>query len=161
MCAAPVHSVCSPNITDNWPHSSFYCSYLSAGVLICNVITRYMLSALLCICVTFQIEVDNPCVIMSQDKSREFLHSGNDKDKFKVIKIFSFTPLFVQFLTMQWNIYAFQWSIIVKCKFMCLSVVWPLYIFILAELFADCCFMKKIILNLLMARFQNILYHFR
>ncbi|XP_066390025.1 structural maintenance of chromosomes protein 6B-like isoform X6 [Miscanthus floridulus] len=31
----------------------------------------------------FNIEVDNPCVIMSQDKSREFLHSGNDKDKFK------------------------------------------------------------------------------
>ncbi|KAF3433163.1 hypothetical protein FNV43_RR24265 [Rhamnella rubrinervis] len=29
------------------------------------------------------IDVDNPCVIMSQDKSREFLHSGNDKDKFK------------------------------------------------------------------------------
>lgn len=32
-----------------------------------------------------QIDVENPCVIMSQDKSREFLHSGNDKDKFKVI----------------------------------------------------------------------------
>ncbi|XP_025687133.1 structural maintenance of chromosomes protein 6B isoform X2 [Arachis hypogaea] len=31
----------------------------------------------------FNIDVDNPCVIMSQDKSREFLHSGNDKDKFK------------------------------------------------------------------------------
>ena len=46
---------------------------------------------------TFQIEVENPCVIMSQDKSREFLYSGNNKDKFKVIKIFSFTPLFVQF----------------------------------------------------------------
>ncbi|RWR86686.1 structural maintenance of chromosomes protein 6B-like protein isoform X1 [Cinnamomum micranthum f. kanehirae] len=29
------------------------------------------------------IDVENPCVIMSQDKSREFLHSGNDKDKFK------------------------------------------------------------------------------
>lgn len=31
-----------------------------------------------------QIDVENPCVIMSQDKSREFLHSGNEKDKFKV-----------------------------------------------------------------------------
>lgn len=31
-----------------------------------------------------QIDVENPCVIMSQDKSREFLHSGNAKDKFKV-----------------------------------------------------------------------------
>ncbi|KAF8379228.1 hypothetical protein HHK36_028659 [Tetracentron sinense] len=31
----------------------------------------------------FFIDVENPCVIMSQDKSREFLHSGNDKDKFK------------------------------------------------------------------------------
>ncbi|CAI9092030.1 OLC1v1027166C1 [Oldenlandia corymbosa var. corymbosa] len=30
----------------------------------------------------FSIDVDNPCVIMSQDKSREFLHSGNSKDKF-------------------------------------------------------------------------------
>ncbi|GBG82316.1 hypothetical protein CBR_g34600 [Chara braunii] len=32
----------------------------------------------------FNIEVNNPCVIMTQDKSREFLHSGTDKDKFKV-----------------------------------------------------------------------------
>ncbi|KAF0912252.1 hypothetical protein E2562_013204 [Oryza meyeriana var. granulata] len=31
----------------------------------------------------FNIDVENPCVIMSQDKSREFLHSGNGKDKFK------------------------------------------------------------------------------
>ncbi|MED6175636.1 hypothetical protein PIB30_080256 [Stylosanthes scabra] len=31
----------------------------------------------------FNIDVDNPCVIMNQDKSREFLHSGNKKDKFK------------------------------------------------------------------------------
>jgi chromosome segregation ATPase len=31
----------------------------------------------------FNIEVENPCVIMSQDKSREFLHSGSGKDKFK------------------------------------------------------------------------------
>lgn len=31
-----------------------------------------------------QIDVENPCVIMSQDSSREFLHSGNEKDKFKV-----------------------------------------------------------------------------
>ena len=42
---------------------------------------------------TFQIDVENPCVIMSQDKSREFLHSGNDKDKFKVINSFSFLPI--------------------------------------------------------------------
>ncbi|KAH9647778.1 Structural maintenance of chromosomes protein 6B [Citrus sinensis] len=33
----------------------------------------------------FNIDVENPCVIMSQDKSREFLHSGNDKDKFKQV----------------------------------------------------------------------------
>ncbi|CAN1754774.1 Structural maintenance of chromosomes protein 6B [Linum perenne] len=31
----------------------------------------------------FNIDVENPCVVMSQDKSREFLHSGNNKDKFK------------------------------------------------------------------------------
>uniref|UniRef100_A0A2P2KQB0 Structural maintenance of chromosomes 6 smc6 n=3 Tax=Rhizophora mucronata TaxID=61149 RepID=A0A2P2KQB0_RHIMU len=31
----------------------------------------------------YNIDVENPCVIMSQDKSREFLHSGNDRDKFK------------------------------------------------------------------------------
>ncbi|KAH7441772.1 hypothetical protein KP509_03G053800 [Ceratopteris richardii] len=31
----------------------------------------------------FNIDVENPCVIMSQDKSREFLHSGSGKDKFK------------------------------------------------------------------------------
>ncbi|KAK9292001.1 hypothetical protein L1049_019954 [Liquidambar formosana] len=31
----------------------------------------------------FNIDVENPCVVMSQDKSREFLHSGSDKDKFK------------------------------------------------------------------------------
>lgn len=31
----------------------------------------------------FNIDVENPCVVMSQDKSREFLHSGNEKDKFK------------------------------------------------------------------------------
>ncbi|KAK4770308.1 hypothetical protein SAY87_030840 [Trapa incisa] len=31
----------------------------------------------------FNIDVENPCVIMTQDKSREFLHSGNSKDKFK------------------------------------------------------------------------------
>ncbi|KAH0934870.1 hypothetical protein HID58_011987 [Brassica napus] len=31
----------------------------------------------------YNIDVENPCVVMSQDKSREFLHSGNDKDKFK------------------------------------------------------------------------------
>ncbi|CAA7391608.1 unnamed protein product [Spirodela intermedia] len=29
------------------------------------------------------IDVENPCVIMSQDKSREFLHSGSEKEKFK------------------------------------------------------------------------------
>ncbi|KAG6421501.1 hypothetical protein SASPL_118055 [Salvia splendens] len=33
--------------------------------------------------VSIQIDVENPCTIMTQDKSREFLHSGNDKDKFK------------------------------------------------------------------------------
>ncbi|XP_038683969.1 structural maintenance of chromosomes protein 6B-like isoform X2 [Tripterygium wilfordii] len=32
---------------------------------------------------SWRIDVENPCVIMSQDKSREFLHSGNNKDKFK------------------------------------------------------------------------------
>ncbi|XP_031393668.1 structural maintenance of chromosomes protein 6B isoform X2 [Punica granatum] len=31
----------------------------------------------------FNIDVENPCVIMTQDKSREFLHSGNSKEKFK------------------------------------------------------------------------------
>ena len=41
----------------------------------------------------FQIDVENPCVIMSQDKSREFLHSGNDKDKFKVIKFIRFLAI--------------------------------------------------------------------
>ncbi|KAK6155893.1 hypothetical protein DH2020_010141 [Rehmannia glutinosa] len=34
----------------------------------------------------FNIDVENPCVIMSQDKSREFLHSGNAKDKFKLLR---------------------------------------------------------------------------
>uniref|UniRef100_A0A7N0REW4 RecF/RecN/SMC N-terminal domain-containing protein n=1 Tax=Kalanchoe fedtschenkoi TaxID=63787 RepID=A0A7N0REW4_KALFE len=29
------------------------------------------------------IDVQNPCVIMTQDKSREFLHSGSAKEKFK------------------------------------------------------------------------------
>ncbi|GAB4844107.1 hypothetical protein Ancab_037414 [Ancistrocladus abbreviatus] len=29
------------------------------------------------------MDVENPCVIMGQDKSREFLHSGSSKDKFK------------------------------------------------------------------------------
>jgi len=43
--------------------------------------------------VIFQIDVENPCVIMSQDKSREFLHSGNDKDKFKVIKFIRFLAI--------------------------------------------------------------------
>ncbi|KAG6390820.1 hypothetical protein SASPL_148565 [Salvia splendens] len=33
--------------------------------------------------VSIQIDVENPCTTMTQDKSREFLHSGNDKDKFK------------------------------------------------------------------------------
>uniref|UniRef100_A0A803LMC1 RecF/RecN/SMC N-terminal domain-containing protein n=1 Tax=Chenopodium quinoa TaxID=63459 RepID=A0A803LMC1_CHEQI len=31
----------------------------------------------------FNIDVENPCVIMTQDKSREFLQSGSPKDKFK------------------------------------------------------------------------------
>lgn len=53
-----------------------------------------------------QIDVENPCVIMSQDKSREFLHSGNDRDKFKVISwlcfvwyiaMMLFWPLNIQF----------------------------------------------------------------
>jgi hypothetical protein len=48
---------------------------------------------------------------MSQDKSREFLHSGNDKDKFKVFSSFSFLliPLyqyvcFPKIYFMHWNI---------------------------------------------------------
>ncbi|KAJ8747970.1 hypothetical protein K2173_014372 [Erythroxylum novogranatense] len=28
------------------------------------------------------IDIENPCIIMGQDSSRDFLHSGNDKDKF-------------------------------------------------------------------------------
>ncbi|XP_010423182.1 PREDICTED: structural maintenance of chromosomes protein 6A [Camelina sativa] len=31
----------------------------------------------------YNIDVENPCVIMSQEKSREFLNSGNDKEKFE------------------------------------------------------------------------------
>ncbi|CAI5974139.1 unnamed protein product [Closterium sp. NIES-65] len=31
----------------------------------------------------FNLDVDNPCIVMSQDKSREFLHSGTPKDKYK------------------------------------------------------------------------------
>mmetsp|Transcript_38319 Transcript_38319/g.95079 ORF Transcript_38319/g.95079 Transcript_38319/m.95079 type:complete len:1065 (-) Transcript_38319:299-3493(-) len=31
----------------------------------------------------FNIDVDNPIVVMSQDKTREFLHSGKDTDKYK------------------------------------------------------------------------------
>ncbi|CAA6656146.1 unnamed protein product [Spirodela intermedia] len=37
----------------------------------------------------FNIDVENPCVIMSQDKSREFLHSGSEKEKFKYLFIFN------------------------------------------------------------------------
>lgn len=45
----------------------------------------------------FQIDVENPCVIMSQDKSREFLHSGNAKDKFKVNSLdFQFRWLYLK-----------------------------------------------------------------
>lgn len=89
---------------------------LSAGLLICNVIARYMLSAFWCICVTFQIEVENPCVIMSQDKSREFLHSGNDKDKFKVLKNYAMEHkclihvLFSHLLLSNANSCGCQWS---------------------------------------------------
>jgi hypothetical protein len=46
-----------------------------------------------CTCVIHQIDVENPCVIMSQDKSREFLHSGNDKDKFKVLSFIRFLSI--------------------------------------------------------------------
>ena len=31
----------------------------------------------------FNIDVDNPIVVMSQDASRQFLHSGKDNDKYK------------------------------------------------------------------------------
>ena len=31
----------------------------------------------------FNIDVDNPIVVMSQDSSRQFLHSGKDSDKYK------------------------------------------------------------------------------
>ncbi|KAM7504621.1 hypothetical protein LguiB_003525 [Lonicera macranthoides] len=41
----------------------------------------------------FNIDVENPCVIMSQDKSREFLHSGNDKDKFKATLLYQVDDL--------------------------------------------------------------------
>ncbi|KAL2613323.1 hypothetical protein R1flu_025015 [Riccia fluitans] len=30
----------------------------------------------------FNIDVENPCILMTQDKSREFLHAGSEKDKF-------------------------------------------------------------------------------
>lgn len=40
-----------------------------------------------------QIDVENPCMIMSQDKSREFLNSGSAKDKFKVSILFHFRNL--------------------------------------------------------------------
>nr|CAB3445888.1 unnamed protein product [Digitaria exilis] len=45
----------------------------------------------------FNIDVENPCVIMSQDKSREFLHSGNDRDKFTLIDCIIFLAIPSQF----------------------------------------------------------------
>ncbi len=50
----------------------------------------------MCMVFLFQIDVENPCVIMSQDKSREFLHSGNNKDKFKVISFISIMAISLQ-----------------------------------------------------------------
>lgn len=52
----------------------------------------------------FQIDVENPCVIMSQDKSREFLQSGNAKDKFKV-------KFYIQKLIVRFQFHTFlSWS---------------------------------------------------
>lgn len=31
----------------------------------------------------FHIDAENPCVLMTQDKSRDFLHTGTDKERFK------------------------------------------------------------------------------
>lgn len=44
-------------------------------------------------------------MIMSQDKSREFLHSGNDKDKFKVL--FFLDKLFIILLAAELPLYDF------------------------------------------------------
>ncbi|OEL37148.1 Structural maintenance of chromosomes protein 6B [Dichanthelium oligosanthes] len=58
----------------------------------------------------FNIDVENPCVIMSQDKSREFLHSGNDRDKFKVINFIMFLaiPSYVTSCFLPFFIYAME-----------------------------------------------------
>ncbi|KAL2329351.1 hypothetical protein Fmac_022778 [Flemingia macrophylla] len=59
---------------------------LSDNTAFLNVLSRINLTSfelvLILCCI---IDVENPCVIMTQDKSREFLHSGNNKDKFKQV----------------------------------------------------------------------------
>ncbi|CAN4097243.1 unnamed protein product [Withania somnifera] len=55
----------------------------TSSIILKNYQGGYQKEELQELIVHFNIDVENPCVIMSQDKSREFLHSGNSKDKFK------------------------------------------------------------------------------